>query len=92
MAPSEKSKSWTLWELNPRPHALPNAKHARYQLCQKPCPPLTRSAIWNDTMVPGQPGPMIQMWFVIVLPNMPSPIPAFFQSSGQLWEALGLCV
>ena len=31
-----KKNEWTLWELNPRPHAVKNAKRARYQLCQVP--------------------------------------------------------
>ena len=31
-----KKNQWTLWELNPRPHAVKNAKRARYQLCQVP--------------------------------------------------------
>lgn len=32
----DQKKIWTLWESNPRPHAICDAKHARYQLCQKP--------------------------------------------------------
>lgn len=34
-------KIWTLWESNPRPHAIYGAKHARYQLCQGPIAVLT---------------------------------------------------
>ena len=32
----QAKNTWTLWELNPRPHAIFDAKRARYQLCQVP--------------------------------------------------------